>query len=285
MKLKFYLAGLLLAGLTLQSCDNDDDDRVKVSNTVQSAFDQRYPNTTVWEWEKDKGLFKAEFRQGGMEAEAWFQADGTWVKTETDYNPALLPQPVTDYVAANYAGYRIDDADWVETPTGSYFELELEKGGSRDVRLLITAEGVLVGQGGSGSGNTGSGTAPGGSGSGNVTVSATLQAAFSAKYPGVTVTEWEMERGLYKAEFWRDGMEAEAWFQADGTWVKTETDYNPALLPQPVTDYVAANYAGYRIDDADWVETPTYNYFDLDLEKGNSLEFHLLITETGVPMN
>lgn len=143
MKLKLYLFCLLLAGFALQSCDDDENvATINVPAAVQAAFNQRYPDTSVEGWEGEIGLFKAEFRNGTQEAEAWFKPDGTWVRTETDVPVNALPQAVRDYVAANHPGYHIDDADYLESPEGNFYELELEKNGSPDVYLQIRADGT-----------------------------------------------------------------------------------------------------------------------------------------------
>lgn len=144
MKLKLYLLCLLLAGFAFQSCHDDDDDSLTdVPAAVKEAFNQRYPDVSVKEWEMELGLVKAEFRNGTQEAEAWFKPDGTWVRTETDMPVDALPKAVQDYVAANHPGYRIDDADYLESPEGNFYELELEKAGSPDVYLQIRADGSL----------------------------------------------------------------------------------------------------------------------------------------------
>ncbi len=144
MKLKLYLLGLILAGFMLQSCDDDDDDRwITPPNAVQAAFQAKYPGVTVYDWEFEYGLYKAEYRSDGKNYESWFEADGTWVRTESDYY-SPLPQPVQDYLTANYPDYRTEDVDWVETPTGNYFLIELERYGGADVYLRITEDGTVV---------------------------------------------------------------------------------------------------------------------------------------------
>lgn len=145
MKLKLYLVALLLGTFALQSCD-DDDDKVKVPKTVQDAFSQKYPTTPAYDWDLERGYYVAEFRNNYSEAEAWFQADGTWVRTETDYRVAL-PEAVQSYINTNYPstqGYFIDDIDWVETPTQNYFDVELDRQGMPDVHIYIQENGTLI---------------------------------------------------------------------------------------------------------------------------------------------
>ncbi len=144
MKLRNYLVLLGFASLTLASCSDDDDDNVVVNGeVVNTVFEQMYPGVPVKEWELEHGLYKAEFLNEGKPAEAWFKTDGTWVKTETDWTFAEVPDAVKAYLAEHYASLRVDDVDWVETPSGSYFFVELDaKGG--DVYLQLLPDGTLL---------------------------------------------------------------------------------------------------------------------------------------------
>ena len=101
-------------------------------------------NNVYVKWEKEHGLYKAEFWHEGRQVEVWFQPDGTWVRTERDLSPMELPEAVKNYVAHNYPGYRVDDVDFVETPAGNYYELELEKNGTRDIILRLTVDATPV---------------------------------------------------------------------------------------------------------------------------------------------
>lgn len=133
---------LLCTAFTLMSCDDDHDiPPDKVPTRVQQAYEQQVPNATPFDREKGNGLYKAEFYKDGHEGEAWFQPDGTWVRTETDVRIAELPQAVTDYVATYYPTHHIDDTNWVETPAQSYYALELEKNGMRDKHISILPDG------------------------------------------------------------------------------------------------------------------------------------------------
>ena len=56
-----------------------------------------------------------------------------------------LPETVTRAIASSekYAGYQIDDADFVETPGGEYYLVELEKG-ELEVKVKVNAEGEFI---------------------------------------------------------------------------------------------------------------------------------------------
>ncbi|MBQ2122704.1 MAG: PepSY-like domain-containing protein [Bacteroidaceae bacterium] len=144
MKFRKYVVLLGFASLALSSCSDDDNDNVTVTDeAITQAFQQKYPGVAVTEWELEYGLYKAEFLNEGRSAEAWFQPDGTWVKTDTDWAYADVPAEVKAYVSEHHPTLAVDDVDWIETPDGSYFLIELDaKGG--DIYLQLLPDGSLL---------------------------------------------------------------------------------------------------------------------------------------------
>ena len=264
MKFTRILTLALCASLFLGSCDDDDDDNIQVPAVVENSFSQQFPTASNVSWENDTQYatpyLKAEFWVDGVEAEAWYTADGTWVKTEKDFN-GTLPQAVDAYIASHYPGFRIDDKEIVETPTQTFYKIELEQG-KHEVELSITQEGEVLFI----SDN-------------QATVPADVLKSFEEKYPNTTVKSWEREGNLLKAEFYNGNVETEVWFNYNGDWIKTETDFL-GTLPQTVTDYINTNYSGYKIDEVNWVETPAKNYYEVELEQGNT-DIELNIQEDG----
>ena len=144
MKWRIYFLAVLMVAFVTVSC-SDDDDNFSVNDVpakVMDAFKTKYPNTMA-HWEKERGKIKAEFVVNGQEAEAWYETDGTWIGTETNFRGSF-PEAVQNYINTNYAGYTVDDADWIETPTMNYFDIDLEMLAKPDVRLLIKEDGTLV---------------------------------------------------------------------------------------------------------------------------------------------
>lgn len=149
MKKQILLMTAFLCAISLgfTSCDDDEDIHyANVPYNVQNNFQNLFSiqNSAYVKWEKERGLYKAEFWHDGRQVEAWFQTDGTWVRTERDMSPMELPEAVKAYVEKNYPNYHIDDSDYVETPAGNYYELELERNGKRDVILRLTADGTSI---------------------------------------------------------------------------------------------------------------------------------------------
>ena len=257
-----------------------------IPTAVQNAFNTRYPKALRTKWEREGQLYEAEFIMDNVKYEAYFQADGTWVRTQIEFNArkTTLPEAVQQYLATNYAGWTIDDADLIQTPTDEYYKLELEKRGQQDVTLLIRANGTLissVNNGGNGGNHSGDDDLnPNG-------IPNVVMNAFKSLYPTAQRVEWEREKHLYKAEFDLNGSEYEVFFQSDGTWVRTEIELNlrTTKLPQAVQQYLATNYAGWTIDDADLIQTPTDEYYVLELEKRGQKDVKLYIRADGSTPN
>lgn len=148
-KTLFLMLGLLVAlqAPLFTSCSDDDDEDIQanqVPEVVMAAFTAKYPTATNVQWEKEGSSYKADFHNGSNEVDAWFASDGTWQKSETDLLAAQLPEPVMAYVQTNYADRVIDDCDLIETPTETYYLLELDKAGAADVYIKLTAAGELL---------------------------------------------------------------------------------------------------------------------------------------------
>lgn len=77
-----------------------------------------------------------------------------------------------------------------------------------------------------------------------------IKTKFATLYPGVNVTEWDIEDGFYEASFEENNIETSVLLSRDGRVVQTETEIAFSLLPQGVNDYVAAQLEGKKINEA-----------------------------------
>ncbi len=268
MKKFFFLSVLAIASL-LVACDDDDNYVKHLPAPVEQAFSQKYPGQHTSRWEVENGAYKGEFRNPeGMEVDTWFRPDGTWLRSETEIRPAALPQPVKDYVDLRFVDYYIEDADYIEMPQTSYYHLELEGRGDREVEINVYADGTPVEE--MGGGNVDQNRVPD-----------AVIAAFATRYPSVKVQKWEVEHGYYKAEFVTlERVEAEAYFTAEGVWAGTEYDYE-GLLPVAIQRYLDSNYPTFRVDDIKYVQTSAGDYFKIEIELGEK-ELKLCLTADGL---
>lgn len=267
-KLLFPILFFALAAVV--SCDSDDDKGVAVNATVKSFIEAKYPGASIRRAEyENNGLLEVEFIHNSLLKDAYFETDNKWVYTEWDIALAALPKSVTDAVAEAYPSHRIDDVDYVETPSGDYYEIEIEK---RDAELWIyvTADGVIL--------NGGlEGTAP--------SLGNRVKDFVEAEYPGATIRKSEYdENGLFEVEIVHQNVVKELYFNSSGEWVYSEWDVALTALPVEVRNSAAALYPDYRIDDADFVETPSHQFYKLSLERGN-FEQDVFLAPDGSVMN
>ena len=76
---KFAVLMLALASLGAMTGCDDDDDSVKVPAAVQDTFGRMFPGAGHVEWAGKQGYLVAEFREGGTDMQAWFDAAGKMV--------------------------------------------------------------------------------------------------------------------------------------------------------------------------------------------------------------
>ena len=126
-----------------------DAEPVPEVKDVEAEFNNMFPDATDVEWE-DEGeywevSFEMETPEGEVEGEVWFDKDGNWLGTETEISTDALPQYVLDAIAASeYANAEPDDeADYIQTPSGSWYELELECD-DFEVEVMVTEDGTLT---------------------------------------------------------------------------------------------------------------------------------------------
>ncbi len=148
MRLKALAAMIPLLGvITFTSCEDDDVDLKSAPINVQEAFDVKYPEVPYERWEKRQDYFVAEFRNNGVETEEWFTAQAEWCMTETDidWNRELLPEAVkTALASSKYGTWRIDDINFYERKTDSFYQIGVETQGEKDRNLYYAPDGTLI---------------------------------------------------------------------------------------------------------------------------------------------
>ena len=78
-----------------------------------------------------------EIINNGRGKDVYFSRNNEWLRTEWDVRKSELPAAVLTQVNAAYPSWKM------ETPSGEWFVIELEKGES-EVKIRITADGVIL---------------------------------------------------------------------------------------------------------------------------------------------
>lgn len=124
-KILFVSAAVVLAGgLHAQKLKETE-----VPQAVKASFVKAFPNVKSINWSKEnESEFEAEFKNGGLEQSANFDAAGKWLVTETEIKKGDLPPLVQAALKKEFEGYKVEEAEKVETSEGVLYEVEVEKG-------------------------------------------------------------------------------------------------------------------------------------------------------------
>lgn len=85
---------------------------------VAAAFKSRYPQATGTAWSEEDGYCYANFADQGFDTRAWFDMQGKWVMTQTDFISAdrLPPAVYNAFAAGSYSNGVVDNVTRVVFP-------------------------------------------------------------------------------------------------------------------------------------------------------------------------
>lgn len=275
----YYSAdGVLVKMLTDSAPDYDYGDYIpsKPATSIEEWIRTHYPEARITEIDYEHGMTEVDIIDGRTPREVLFDGSGSWLYTKTEVCRSDVPQAVmTALQNSRYATYRIDDIDHYVTPDSEFYRFDLESA-EGDAKVDIALDGTLTLKqpaGGTAGGNSGQG-------SGGL-VSASVVEFIASKYPGAQILEQDYDDGLLEVEIWHEGREKDVYFNGQKAWVYTEWDIRRAELPEAVVSAIAASqWSAFAIDDIEYRQTPTAEYYLVELERGKQ-EVKLRITAEG----
>lgn len=273
MKIKLLLLLFVLSAVSFAGC-SDDDDYIP-ETAVVDAFTSKYPEAKRVSWETKMDYKVAEFILANHETEAWFDASGNWLMTETDIRFDELPLLIQDkHVLGEYANWRVDDVDKIERyNTETIYVVEVEQG-DNDVELVYAADGTLIKVIAEDAGKP---HYP-------LEVTESINQFISDKYPGAKIIEYESEKTYVEVDVLHNGIYKDVYFSTSGDWVRTEWDIRKSDVPSVVLQTLESKYGSYRIDDIELHETPEGIRYAFELEQGDK-EVNVSISEDGAELN
>lgn len=148
MKRVYLLAISILALFSLSSCEKYDDygDMMLYSNAdnIQASVIEIYPQARIIDMDRDRKTIEVDIiDSNNIKRDVYLDLSFRWLRTETDINRNALPTEVINRIASEYASWFIDSAKQVDTPQGSYYLVEIEKG-ERDRHIKIDAAGNIL---------------------------------------------------------------------------------------------------------------------------------------------
>lgn len=147
MKRVYLLAISIFTLLSLISCEKYDDygDMMLRSNAndIQAAVVKIYPQARIVEMDKDRQTIEVDIIDNNIKRDVYLDLSFNWLRTETEIRRDALPIEAANRLASEYANWVIDSIKLVDTPQGSYYLVELDKG-ERDKNVKIDASGNIL---------------------------------------------------------------------------------------------------------------------------------------------
>ena len=128
---------------SLCSCSEDIPDS-KVPSVVLNAVQAKFGNANKIEWEKKNNQYEAEFKKDSIEYAVYIDSAGKLVMYKKDIEENELPAEVSRVISTEYIGYKIDDAEKIEKDGITYYQVELEGKGKKEVELIFSADGKMA---------------------------------------------------------------------------------------------------------------------------------------------
>lgn len=119
--------------------------KAQAPDAVKKTFQTKYPGENDPDWHQDDhGYYEAHFKKKGIKYRADFNADGTWVETETNIEKKDLPEAIRRVINDKYSSEEISEIEKVDSATkGIFYDVEFkQKGKNKDVEFK--ADGSII---------------------------------------------------------------------------------------------------------------------------------------------
>ncbi|MCW3807900.1 hypothetical protein [Plebeiibacterium marinum] len=116
---------------------------VNVPQTVKAAFEEKYPDAENAVWKKVKENYQVQFEMDSK-SQAYFSADGKWLKTAVVIFEEDLPEAALDFIADKYDEFEVKQAQEVTTHKGSISYNVVLLVGDEKVKHSFTEEGEVI---------------------------------------------------------------------------------------------------------------------------------------------
>ena len=143
MKNLIFIIALTAATNILFAQQLKDKDIPKI---VKEKIKNLYPNISTVKWEKENGMYEAEFENNKIETSLLIDAEGKLFETETEIEINALPENIKVSVTRNYPEKIIKEASKIiDSNSEIFYEVEID---NKDLvfneagRLIKQAENV-----------------------------------------------------------------------------------------------------------------------------------------------
>lgn len=111
---------------------------------VKKTFQAKYPGENDPDWHLDSnGYYESHFKIDGVKYRADFNADGSWIETETNIDKKDLPKAIREKIENDFDG-KISEIEKVEHHSkGTFYDVEFkQKGKNKDIEFK--SDGTII---------------------------------------------------------------------------------------------------------------------------------------------
>ena len=139
--MKKLLPILFISLFALLSCEEEN---IAINNDIRSFIEQKYEGARILYAEKEfNGEIDVEIIHDNKKKDVKFNRNNNWINTTWDVAINELPDAARESVLNRFPDCRIDDVDYIETPSGDRYKVEMEKG-EWDKTVFVTANGEIL---------------------------------------------------------------------------------------------------------------------------------------------
>lgn len=254
-----------------------------ISTTIESYITMNYPSARIVEIDREYNGIEVDIIDNGVHRELTFSNGEVWQMTVSELRYNTLPQAVTAaFEAGEYSTWRVEDADMVErSGMETVYVLEVESG-NNEADLYYSADGTLVrviadvdNDNDYENGNGSSNYVPG-------EITAAMESYIAANYPNARIVEIDWENNEVEIDIIDGTTHRELNFSTAGQWQYTKTEVRRNALPQVIlAAFNASSYARYQMDDIDFYNTATEDFYIIELDAEPN-DINLKVSTTGV---
>jgi hypothetical protein len=240
MKNSLFLV-LFLAMAILAGCGHEKNklDVKDVPDAVKAAFTKLYADVKEASWEKENGIYEAEFDLNSKEMSVEMDSLGTLLKTETEVEEKDVPENVKASFKALHPEVECVEWDLVDGKYEAEYKTEtsvtfdesgklIEKPKCCMEKMVSCQEMELK----------------------ESDVPAVIVEKFKKLYPKAEETGWTKENNSFEAEFEINDKEVSCVFDTAGNLLETENAIEISALPKVINDYITKNVPGATIKEA-----------------------------------
>jgi|GEM_PF-6149349 len=143
-KIFSFLIGICLASQISFAQQNLMESEVPPQSS--KAFHEKYPDAVILSWNKSDSDYHANYKLDDEVFDAYFSADGQWLRTESTIYSEDLPEAVITYKkSSKYKSWDIGNVKLIDTPTkGKTYKVEMYDMEYNQAQLIFDAKGNIV---------------------------------------------------------------------------------------------------------------------------------------------